>query len=33
VTLACRPEGDVLIVDCRFNVGFDPSRFTITAHA
>ena len=33
MTLSCRPEGDALIVDCRFNVGFGPSTFTLTAHA
>jgi hypothetical protein len=33
VTLTCRPEGDALIVDYRFNVGFGPSTVTLTAHA
>jgi CubicO group peptidase (beta-lactamase class C family) len=33
LALSCRPEGDALIVDCRFNVGFGPTTFTLTAHA
>jgi CubicO group peptidase (beta-lactamase class C family) len=32
-TLSCRPEGDALIVDCKFNVSFGPTAFTLTAHA
>jgi hypothetical protein len=33
MTLSCRPEGDVLIVDCGLNVSFGPTTFTLTAHA
>jgi hypothetical protein len=33
LTLSCRPDGDGLTVDCRFNVGFGPTTFTLTAHA